>query len=161
MGRNDSATAYIGIKILLSELVLQMNESNFDLIKNMLFDGFIEDSNDFYNEVFKKIVNEDTELPNDYLQCKEFLTKIFKQNGSYIKSKFNNQIKPDLSQGSLFDQQFLIPIKEILSTERYGYDRYGTNNSSRSIDFDLSLNTEKYKEIKNFNIVFFVQQSTY
>ena len=161
MGRNDSATAYIGIKILLSELVLQMNESNFDLIKNMLFDGFIEDSNDFYNEVFKKILNEDTELPNYSLQCKEFLTTILKQNGSYIKSKFNNQIKPDLSQGSLFDQQFLIPIKEILSTERYGYDRYGTNNSSRSIDFDLSLNTEKYKEIKNFNIVFFVQQSTY
>ena len=161
MGRVDLATAYIGIKMLLSELVLQINESNFDLIKNMLFDGFIEDSNDFYNEVFKKIVNEDTELPNDYLQCKEFLTKIFKQNGSYIKSKLNNEIKADLSKGSLFDQEFLIPIKEILSTERYGYNRYGINNTSRHIDFDLCVNTEQYKDIKNFNIVFFVQQNTY
>lgn len=85
MGRDDSATAYIGIKISVYELVSQINESNFDLIKNMLFDGFIEDSNDFYNEVFKKILNEDIELPTYPLQCKEFLTTILKQNGSYSK----------------------------------------------------------------------------
>ena len=53
MGRDDLATAYIGIKISVSELVSQIDESNFDLIKNMLFDGFIEDSNDFYKVKFK------------------------------------------------------------------------------------------------------------
>jgi len=54
MGRDDSATAYIGIKISVYELVSQINESNFDLIKNMLFDGFIEDSNDFIMKYLKK-----------------------------------------------------------------------------------------------------------
>ena len=102
MGRDDSSTAYIGLKILLSDLILQMNDSNFNLIKDMLLNGTIEDSNDFYNEVFKKIINEDTELSNDCLECKEYLIKLFKQNGTYSKSKFNNEVKPDLTSGSLF-----------------------------------------------------------
>ena len=161
MGRDDSSTAYIGLKILLSDLILQMNDSNFNLIKDMLLNGTIEDTNDFYNEVFKKIINENTELSNDCLECKEYLIKVFKQNGSYARSKFNNEVKPDLTNGSLFEQELLVPIKEILSTERYGYDRYGINNTSIPLDFDLSVNTEKYKDIKNFNIVFFIQQSTF
>jgi hypothetical protein len=161
MGREDSSTAYVGIKILLSDLILQMNELNFNLIKDMLLNGTIEDSNDFYNEVFKKIINEDTELSKDCLECKEYLIKVFKQNGSYARSKFNNEVKPDLSNGSLFEQELLVPLKEILSTERYGYDRYGINNSSRPLDFDLSVNTDKYKDIKNFKIIFFIQQSTF
>ena len=127
-----------------------MNESNFNLIKDMLLNGTIEDSNDFYNQVFKKIINEDTELSNDYLECKEYLIKVFKQNGSYTKSKFNNEVKSDLTCGCLFEQELLVPIKEILSTVRYGYDRYGINNTSRPLDFDLSVNTEKYKDIKKF-----------
>ncbi len=39
-------------------------------------------------------------------------------------------------------------------------DICGTNSTSRLLDFDLSVNTEEYKEITNFNIVFFVKQDS-
>jgi hypothetical protein len=54
----------------------------------------------------------------------------------------------------------LVPIKHILSTDRWGYNREGINSLSRPVDFDLSVSTEEYKEIKNFNIVFFIHQNT-
>ncbi len=54
MGRCDTATASLGIKILLSDLIDQINKDNFNLIKKMLDDGIIEDSNEYFNEVYKK-----------------------------------------------------------------------------------------------------------
>lgn len=33
MGKSETASAGIGIKILLSELIIQINETNFNLIK--------------------------------------------------------------------------------------------------------------------------------
>ena len=152
MGQSDTVTASIGIRILVSELILQMNETNMELIKKILCDGCIEDENGIYNEKFKHIVGyeyEDNELPNEYLQCKEHLINEFKKNGSY-----------DFSDGCLLDKQLLFPIKNILSTERWGYNRVGINSSSRPLDFNLSINTEEYKEIKNFNIVFIIKQCT-
>jgi hypothetical protein len=145
MGLCDTATVSIGIKILLSDLILQMNETNIELIKKMLCEGCIEDSNDYFNELFKKIVgyeDEENELPEEYLQCKEYLINEFKNNGS------------------LFEKELLVPIKHILSTDRWGYNRRGINSLSRPLDFDLSVSTEEYKEIKNFNIVFFIRQDT-
>jgi hypothetical protein len=145
MGLCDTATASIGIKILLSHLILQMNETNIELIKKMLCEGCIEDSNDSFNELFKKIVGyeyEENELPEEYLQCKEYLINEFKITGS------------------LFEKELLVPIKKILSTERWGYNRRGINSLSRPLDFDLSVSTEEYKEITNFNIVFFISQDT-
>jgi len=161
MGKCETATASIGIKILLSDLVSQINETNFNLIKNMLYDGCIEDSNDYYNEVYKKIVGYgeyDNELPEHYLEFKEHLIKEFTNNGSYYKSKTNTKVEPDLTRGSLSEQYLLVPIKKILETERWGYERYGTNSISRPLDFDLSLDMEKYKEITNHNIIFIVKQ---
>ena len=47
MGRSEEATASIGIKILLSDLVEQLNETNMTLIREMLYNGRIEDNNGF------------------------------------------------------------------------------------------------------------------
>lgn len=163
MGKSDTSTASIGIKILVSELLLQMNETNMELIKKILCDGWIEDENGCYNEKFKNIVGyeyEYNELPNEYLQCKEYLINELKNNGSYNKNKFTNEITPDFRDGCLLDKELLFPIKNILSTERWGYNRVGINSSSRFLDFDLSINTEEYKEIKNFNVIFIIKQST-
>jgi len=138
----DDSTASIGIKILLSDLISQMNESNVELIKKMLFKGCIEDSNGSYNEAFKNIIRfeyEENELPEDYLQCKEYLLNAFEP---------------------LFEKELLVPIKDILSTARWGYNRVGINSSSRSLDFDLSVSAEEYKEINNFKIVFFIRQDS-
>jgi len=52
----------------------------------------------------------------------------------------------------------LLPIKKILERERYGYNRYGRNGSYRPIDFDLSVDIEKYKEIEKYTIVFILEQ---
>ena len=161
MGKSETATASIGIKILLSDLILQINETNLNLIKKMLYDGCIEDSNGYYNEAYKNIVGygeDDNELTEDYLECKEYLINEFKTNGSYYKSKFSSKVEPDLSEGTLFERYLLVPIKDILETERWGYERYGVNSASRPLDFDLSVELTKYQDIKNFNVIFFVKQ---
>jgi hypothetical protein len=159
MGKSETASASIGIKILLSDLILQINETNFNLIKNMVYTGCIEDMNGYYNEAYQNILGyDDNELPENYLECKEYLINEFKTKGSYYKSKFTSKIEPYLKDGSLFEQYLLVPVKDILETERWGYERYGVNSASRPLDFDLSVDLKIYKEIKNFSIIFFVKQ---
>ncbi len=160
MGKSETASASIGIKILLSHLVSQINETNFALIKKMIYDGCIEDSNGYYNEAYKNIMGYPygEELPEDYLECKEYLINGFKTKGSYYKSKFSSKVEPDLHDGSLFERYLLVPVKNILETERWGYERYGVNSASRPLNFDLSVDLKEYKEIKNFSIIFMVKQ---
>lgn len=160
MGKCESATVSIGIKILLSDLIMQLNENNFDLIQNMLQNGCIEDSNDYYNEVYTHILSRDIELFKDYNDYKEYLIKEFKTQGSYQKSKFSNEIKQDLSNGSLFEQHLLFPLKDIIETERWGHDRYGTNSASVAFENNLSVNIDEYKDIKNFSIIFMIAQNS-
>jgi hypothetical protein len=161
MGKSETASASIGIKILLSDLILQINQTNFNLIKKMLYDGCIEDSNGYYNEAYKIIVGYgegDIDLPEDYLAFKDYVTDKFKENGSYYKSKFSSKIEPDLNDGTLFERYLLVPVKDILETERWGYERYGVNSASRPLDFDLSVDLKAYEELKPFSVVFMVKQ---
>jgi hypothetical protein len=158
MGKSETASASIGIKILLSDLILQINETNFTLIKKMMYDGCIEDSNGYYNEAYKIILGHDEdndELPQTYNEFKDYITEQFKLHGSYYKSKFSSK-KPDLTYGTLFEQYLLVPVKDILETERWGYERYGVNSVSGPLDFDLSV--ELNQDIKNFSVVFFIKQ---
>jgi hypothetical protein len=161
MGKSETASASIGVKILLADLILQINETNFSLIKTMVYDGCIEDSNGYYNEVYKTIVGygeDDNELPEDYLAFKEYLIKEFKTKGSYYKSKFSSEVEPDLNDGTLFDRYLLVPVKDILETERWGYGRYGVNSASRPLDFNLSIDLKAYAELKHVSVVFMVKQ---
>jgi len=161
MGKSETASVSIGIKILLSDLISQINETNFSLIKKMLYDGCIEDSNGYYNEAYKIILGHDEdndELPQTYNEFKDTVTKEFKTKGSFFKSKFSSKIEPDLNDGTLFERYLLVPVKDILETERWGYERYGVNSASRSLDFDLSVDLKLYEEIKNYTIIFFVKQ---
>jgi len=128
MGKCESSTTSIGIKILLSDLVSQINEKNFDLIKEILNDGFISDKNEYYNDAYSDIVW-CNDLPKNYLEYKDFL-----------------------------EQELLLPIKKILGTDRWGYNREGRNGNSCPIDFDLSVDIEKYKEIEKYTIVFILEQ---
>ena len=161
MGKSETATAAIGLKILLSDLISQINKDNFDLIKQMLYTGCIEDSNDYYNEAYKNIVGYgyyDNELPEEYVECKQYLLKEFTHNGSYYKSKYSSKVDRDLSKGCLLEKELLVPIKEILATERWGYERNGINSLSRPLDFDLAVDLEEYKDLAHFTLVFFVKQ---
>jgi hypothetical protein len=157
MGKCESATVSIGIKIVLSDLVLQINEINFELIQSMLDNGCIEDENDYFNEVYSDIVCND-DIPKDYLHAKEYLIHAFTHNGTYHKARRSNACIPTLDHGCLFDQELIVPVKKLLSCERWGYERMGTNSTSRPIDFDLSFNTEPYKSIEKTKIVFILKQ---
>lgn len=157
MGKCEISTASIGIKILLSDIILQINESNFDIIMEMIKDGFIEDDNDYFNEVYQKIIDN---IDGNYLVVKNFLTNEFKIKGSINKYKFSSKEEYTTENGSLWDKYLLVPIKEILTTDRWGYDRYGTNSKSRPIDFDLSIDLEKYKVIKKIKTVFILSQNS-
>ena len=158
MGKSETSTASIGIKIILGDLVSQINEATFELICMMLYNGFIEDDNDYYNEVYNEIMN--CKIPETWLEYKEYVETNFKKYGSYNKSRFSGQTWHSIENGCLFDKYLLVPIKEILSTTRYGYDREGTNGSSRPIDFDLSVATDEYKELEKYNIVFIVRHNS-
>lgn len=157
MGRCETATASIGIKIVLSDLISQINETNFTLIKELLHRGFIEDDNDYFNEIYSKITCRN-KLPENYLHLKEYLTTKFTNNGSYHKSRGNGIVIPTLDNGCLLYKPLLVPLKNILTMDRWGHDRDGSNCISRPIDFDLSVNIEKYKEIGKTEIVFILGQ---
>ena len=157
MGKCESSRTSIGIKILLSDLIYQINEKNFDLIKQILNDGFISDSNEYYNDVYTEIIL-CNDLPKNYLEFKDFLEQEFKNKGSYLHRKSSNKIEPDLSNGCLLEKELLLPIKKILETDRWGYNREGRNGNYRPIDFDLSVDIEKYKEIEKYTIVFILEQ---
>ena len=161
MGKSETASAAIGIKILLSDLVSQINETNFQIIKKMLYDGCIEDMNDYYNEVYGNIIGYpygEDKLPENYLEFKDYITEQFKIHGSYYKSKFSSKVEPDISRGCLYEKNLLVPVKDILETERWGYGRYGVNSASRPLDFDLSVDLKAYEEIKNFKVIFMIKQ---
>jgi hypothetical protein len=157
MGKCETATASIGIKILLSDLTLQINETNFTLIKELLHSGFIEDDNDYFNEIYSKITLRN-KLPENYLDLKEYLINEFTNNGSYHKSKGDSIVIPTLDKGCLLDKALLVPLKDILTMDRWGHNRDGSNCISRPMDFDLSVNIEKYKEIEKTEIVFILGQ---
>jgi hypothetical protein len=163
MGKSETASTSLGIKILLSDLVSQINETNFTLIKKMLYDGCIEDSNGYFNEAYKTILgydDGDIQLPEQYDTFKDYVTEQFKIHGSYYKSKFSRKVEPDLENGCLLEKYLLVPIKELLETERWGYGRYGINSASRQIDFDLSIDLEEYTKnnIEKYKKVFIVKQ---
>jgi hypothetical protein len=157
MGKCETSTTSIGIKILLSDLISQINEKNFDLIKEILNDGFISDRNEHYNDAYTDIIW-CNDLPKNYLEFKEFLGQEFKNKGSYLHVRDSNKIEPDLRNGCLLEKELLLPIKHILETDRWGYNRYGKNCNYRPIDFDLSVDIEKYKEIEKYTIVFILEQ---
>ena len=157
MGKSETSTASIGIKILLSDLISQINETTFEIIYMMLYNGFIEDENDYYNDVYTLVIH-CNELPETWLEYKEYLETNFKKYGSYNKLRYSNEVQHTVENGCLFDQYLLVPIKKILSTERWGYDREGPNCNSKPIDFDLSVNTDEYKELEKYNIVFILKQ---
>lgn len=160
MGRSESAQAFIGIKILLSDLILQINETNFHIIKRMLCEGYIDDSNQFYNEVYDEIVQRERGMDDivDCLKFKEYLMHQFKSRGSYYKSTHSSAVINDVSNGCLFDKMLLVPVKKIISTERWGYNRYGINGTSTPLDSELFSTTEEFKDIHHIEKVFMIKQ---
>jgi len=104
----------------------------------MLHDGFIEDENNSLNDEYYAII-----------WCEPF-------NGNALIYK--EYLLTSLKKNGCLDRDLLLPVKEILRTDRWGYERSGTNSMSRPIDFDLSVPIEKYKDIEKIKTVFIIRQ---
>ena len=154
MGKSEDANAFIGYKILLSDLILQINETNLKLIKEILINGFIEDSNEHFNELYADLI-ETFEWNESSAENKFYLTKLFQNTFTFSYETYEED-------GSLWEQFLLIPIKKILSTTRFGYDRTGRNALSTQIDSNwlelASITKDTYKEIENMQLVFLLEQ---
>ena len=159
MGRCESVEASLGIKILVSDLVSQIDHQNVDLIKEMLDDGYIEDGDDFFNAMYSEIMDKIV-IINCFIELKEYLTHEFKNKGTYIKYKSSGKMEPTIDYGCLLDKYLLVPCKKILENDRWGYEREGTNYVSRPIDFDLRVDLTKYKKIKHIKTVFLIGQKS-
>ena len=157
MGKCETSTAYIGVSIKLRDLIEQMTEHNMKLILSMLENGFIEDDNGSFNENFDNIVNE-----GEYINCedtKKYFMDQFATYGDIFVDRWSNKQTQTLVNGCLLDMYLLVPVHAIISNDRWGYDRYGTNGSSapyQPIQFDL----DKYKNIQNYTTVFIMKQSS-
>ena len=162
MGKSESVEAFIGIKILLSELLPQMKKDNFELICEMLNNGYIQDSNEHFNDVYADIIAINNHMNVEWTVVKEYLIDTCKSECSYLVDKVTGKRQPNIYDGFLWDQYLLVPFETILESTRYGYDRYGTNGTSRPLDFDLlaiiSMQKEKYKRIEKVEMVFMLQQ---
>jgi hypothetical protein len=55
MGKSETATACLGLRISMKKLIEQINETNLDLIKHIRDGGSIEDEFDMLNDKFDKI----------------------------------------------------------------------------------------------------------
>ena len=140
MGRSETAAASLGFKILLPTLVKQMNRKNKNLIVNILQNGFIEDENEYLNDNLADMMYNYDYEGNGCIATKNYLLE-------YIK------------QQALSDEFILFPVKEILSSTRWGYERLGYNGKSRLLNFvDMTIDMSEYKEIKSTEPVFIIHQ---
>ena len=168
MGKCETATAYIGVKILLKDLIEQMTEANFAQIQKMLEDGCIEDDNEYYNQVYREILNDafvydndndnDKDNDKDFNASQAYLSKALQEQGSLYKSKTSSYETPDLHKGALWERHLLVPLKELLATERWGYSRSGTNSTARPLtEIDFSFCPESVN-LQHTSVVFFLKQ---
>ena len=150
MGRFESAEVSIGIKILLSDLLSQINENNFKFIKeHMLEQGYIEDDNEYFNGIYREYLDDGRDESWDEYKA---------HFGTEPPREWSRNHQWD-GETKVVDQFLLIPVKRLLDTERWGYDRSGFNSTSRPLDFDLSVDLDIYKEIKNFDTVLILCQN--
>jgi hypothetical protein len=180
MGRSESVTLSVGVNFTIKDLLDAMTELNYESIKNNYFteNSIIEDENNFYNSTYRNIVNGIDIITKEYIdltklnfsEYKEYLVNNFKRFGDEYHSKYNEheiyEYKED-DENNLYHQQLLIPINELLNTERWGYSREGTNGSSCNIDITelnnisdvIHKQMENLQLLKNYDIVFIVSQS--
>ncbi len=124
MSRYESACVSLGFKIQVNKLINQINEDNFGLIKNLMGEGFIEDSNGFANKFFKHIIESD-ELPEQSSKFKK-----------YIKSKFEN---PKIESEEELDDVSIDSDSDSDSS-------CSTSNSSKTSDSDADSDADSDSE---------------
>lgn len=185
--RYECATVSIGLKIKMNKLIQQINEDNFDVIKNLLSEGFIEDSNGYSNNYLKKILDE--ELPSKCSSFKKFIREQFDNKIKKTNSDTESDSESDASfsdsnsesdasfsdsesetdadkfRGNINNMYLLVPIIKMIETTRWGLNRKGINGASCEIDYDLDkikkTVADDYEHmLKDYQIVLMVNQES-
>lgn len=177
MGFSESVSVYFGLKIVLKDLVNQIDETNYDKIKEMLQDCncFINDENNQFNSMFENIRSElwiennpkrktkKDKVILDYITYKNKFNEQISKRGTMIPLR-NGKEEEKFDYGYLSDQIFLYPVTHLLHTERYGYDRSGINGTYCNLDFDIeSIKKsilDKYNWLKDIEVVMIIKQDS-
>jgi hypothetical protein len=177
MSHYECATVSFGFKIQMKKLIDQITEDNFDVVKNLLSEGFIEDSNGYANNYYKYIL--DGELPSKCSKFKKFIKEKLDNNNELSGSDSNSESDSESDTGSESDVRkqakkfngninnmyLLIPLVKMLETTRWGTNRKGINSKSCEIDYDLEKIkksvTDDYEHVlKDYQIVLMVNQES-
>lgn len=151
MGHSEDASASIGIRIKISDLVLQMTTANMNAICGFLSatDGhaLIEDENGEWTTKCCDWVNQEDE-------SEENPTKKAKvEKANEVRDKYEIELKQIKENGEcLWDQFLLYPCQTILKTSRYGSN--GTSCAIPDFQEIIAKITKKYKWLQNHQIVF-------
>ncbi len=126
MSRYESACVSLGFKIQVNKLINQINEDNFGLIKNLMGEGFIEDSNGYANKFFKHIIESD-ELPEQ-------------------SSKFKKYIKAKLENPKIESEEELDDVSIDSDSDSDSDSSCSTSNSSKTSDSDADSDADSDSE---------------
>ncbi len=162
MGFSQNATVSIGIKIQLEKLANQINEHNFDNILKIFDTAYIDDENNDFTHSLRLILIE-LDGEQDYKKFKNKFIKEIKKRGTTATSHHGKVVEV-FSYGYLNEKYLLIPLKNLISTSRYGYGREGINGTSFSLNIDVehikNILEEKYNWfIEDGELVMMLQQS--
>lgn len=149
MGKSETAATFIGIKIKFVELAKLLNADNFESIDSILDCAMIEDENDHFNDNYQEMLSNMCAYKKKY------------KNNIITIDEYKNIL---LTYDYILEYKLLIPVHEILSTTRWGYNREGINSLSIEIkDVMKIINTKmpnEYKFLSSYPIVFILQQSS-
>ncbi len=142
MGRSESAHTFVGYRVLIKKLLENIHDEEsliyaYDILADS--DVFLADDNDNDNNTFLNLVD-NLEMGDSWELNKEMLLE---------------------KMGDLLHHQLLVPVIELASTTRWGYNREGVNGSYEIVsdDFNEWLNELRAKCPADHTVVWMVKQS--
>lgn len=177
MGYSAEATFGFGVKISLIDLINQINKDNFAKIMDFLEKSTVDEENEDFNysqndlneyfcELVQKMkpINEDGSekyiLPkkiiindNQANEIKEKLLSHIETMEHYFYGKYDNK-KTYTGEFKFKSVNLLKIVENVISCERWGYNRVGSNGVSMDIcNFNEKLQKVKIEWLKDYEIV--------
>ncbi len=158
MGFSVNSTVSLGVKVKLIDFLDQINETNFNEMKRVMENGFMEDENYVYNGIFMKMRMKYEK--ENWEVMKENLKRDVMSYDVYVDKKVGKKIKREMKR--LGELMYLIPEVEIMNMTKWGSEE-SLNGVSRSMDIDFGKVKEeigvKYGFLPNMEVVMMIRQS--
>ena len=166
MGRSETATVAVGIRVGLRSLLQQATEENYEDVARLLCNdsAFVEDENGCFNESFTNVIDR---LYGHTLRTVEELRVIagnlLETHGDVMYFRDGAPPLPTLENGSLMDRYLLLPVKTFVETCRCGYLREGSNGQAVPLDLEALVEISVYMQmnyafLRDFETVLIVKQ---